>query len=77
MHHDEAKTAALQQEIIHRIEAADLRIRATGVGESLEEVVRIAGDEFSGIGVALPAGDLRDYALSVIEQRPHKFNINM
>lgn len=73
----EQQVNGLPEEVIQIIKDADLRIRDASVGKPLGEAARIAEDEFSAIGVTLPVDDLRDYALSVIEERPHKFNINM
>ena len=67
----------LHDGVVQIITDADLRIRAAGVGKPIDEAARIAADEFSAIGVVLRDDDLRDYALSVIDERPHKFNINM
>lgn len=67
----------LPTEVVQVIKDTDLRIRAAGVGKTIEEAAQIAASEFHNIGVVLPGDDLRDYALSVIEERPHKFNINM
>lgn len=67
----------LHDGVVQIITDADLRIRAAAAGRPVDEAARIAADEFGAIGVVLRDDDLRDYALSVIEERPHKFNINM
>ena len=67
----------IRQDVVRKIADADLRIRAAGVGKPVDATARIAADEFRAIGVTLPEHDLRDYALSVVEERPHKFHVNM
>lgn len=77
MKFNEDAIAELQHQIVQNIEGADSRIRVDSTGKPVDQIVHVARTVFSEIGVTLTDEDLHDYALSVSESRPHKFNINM